>query len=809
LILGPIHSTTDSQRAEARWESARPVFDAQSPASPSPSAPWPAALRFPQHVRLHGAQLEEARAVIAALDPAHRLGRPPRPLFLTARVDRSCAPAVPFLGLTEANADWLASMAGAAFAEAACHRLDRLFDGHDRPPSADYAEHAVLALVATARRTPQAPIRVSVMPCPFGADSGSGLAYSADPVSGRPGVTGTFRRNATGSQLLTNGGEVLTASTGGPPWTAELSAAMAVAQDHLGQIARAAFVVDSGTLWMLDVRPADLSGAALIAATRARWQRGELTGDEALATVSERDLSLALAPDDSAAGLPAVAHGVGVSPGTIHGIAVFSVAEALAVQASGRRAALILTESRPEDLEGLLAAAAVVTERGGTTSHAGVVARGLGKVCVTALADATVDGEGQRLVPASGAPVRTGDDIVVDGTTGVVYRGAPPETGKATVSGPVRLPEEVSWLLTAAQRRSGIEVRVNADTPAEAALGREYGATGVGLCRIEHMCLGRRQTILERVLMHLAGAEALEGLDALGEELRADLIEILREMDGRPVTIRLLDPPRHEFLPDIVELTAKAAAADAHGLPFPGQARLTHARRLQEQNPMLGVRGVRLAVLLPQLLRMQIRAIVTATLRLRRQGLDPRPELLIPMVATTSEVDAVRRCLDEVRADMGEPGAALLIPVGAMIETPRAALLARSLAARVDFFSVGTNDLTALSWGLSRDDADRELLPVYAELGLVESSPFGSFDVEGVGELVRCLAAEVRAVNPGISIGVCGEHGGQPVAVGFFASIGMNYVSCVPSQVPVVRLTASRAITRSAADVVSRHKEAP
>ncbi|MET9352673.1 putative PEP-binding protein [Streptomyces sp. NPDC006617] len=334
-----------------------------------------------------------------------------------------------------------------------------------------------------------------------------------------------------------------------------------------------------------------------------------------------------------------------------------------------------------------------------------------------------------------------------------------------------------------------LAVRVNADTGADAAAGRALGASGVGLCRLEHMFLGAHHQVLQRVLTARPGPDLTEDLATVHAFLRAEITEILVAMDGLPVTVRLLDPPRHEFLPDLTEAALTAAATGAPA----DRDRLDLTRRLHEHNPMLGVRGVRTGILLPALMAVQIKALAEATQALRRSGHDPRPELLVPMVSTPRELDFVRGVLDDVCARLGTTPAGTGISLGAMIETPRAALLARSLARRSDFLSLGTNDLTALVWGLSRDDAERHMLPAYQDLGLLDTSPFARLDVEAVGLLARRVADDARAVRPGITLGVCGEQAADESAVRFFAEAGYDHVSCAPPRIPLARLAAARA----------------
>lgn len=680
-----------------------------------------------------GPSSDDVRDALAELDPDGRIGSPERPLFLAAG-------SVLYLGLTGEARDWLARHAGEAFAAAQHAALTAALGGH---LPADPVEQVRAALAAGGE--------LVVMPLGLGQDSGSGFAWSAPDGGDLP--TGVYRANATGTQLLVQGGDDLRSQLDTAPWAQALQDTVRQA----GQPVRVDFVVERGRLWVLEVRPAPLSGTALLRSLSAR--RPNL--DDVLATVRDADVVAALAPSARVDGLAVAATGLGVSPGAVGGVVVRTAADAVAMAAAGGTPVLVLPESRPEDLPGLLAAVAVVTARGGRTSHAAVVARGLGKPCVTALHE-PID-----------TVLREGDDVTVDGSTGVVHRGRRDGVEPAGV--------DVEWLVGALRDAPGPRVRVNADNATDAVRGTSAGATGVGLCRVEHMFLGDRQQLLERVLLSPPGPESAEALRALETLLRADFVELLSAMSGLPVVIRLLDPPRHEFLPDLVELTAEAAAV-RHAGGEPDVDRVDAVRRLSERNPMLGVRGARLGILVPDLTTTQVRAILDAARLVRRAGGDPRPELLLPMVADPSEVDEIRRLTGP-----------LPVPLGVMIETPRAALLAAELAPLVDFFSIGTNDLTALVWGLSRDDAEQDLLPAYRALGVVPASPFEEFDVRGVGSLVRAAVTGGRAANPDLVVGVCGEHAAESAAVAFFAELGVDYVSCSPPRVPVAALAAARA----------------
>lgn len=533
-------------------------------------------------------------------------------------------------------------------------------------------------------------------------------------------------------------------------------------------------MAEAGEDFVARTLPIPIRGTALVSEIADRHARGELSSAQAVAAIDPHELERALTLTADVSGLDAVVHGLGVSPGVASGGMVFSSAAAVAARADGLEPVLVLSESRPEDLPGLLASVAIVTERGGQTTHAAVVARALGRPAVTGLMYGVVVDGAKRLRGARGDALVAGDMVTVDGSTGTVYRGRPVEP----LAGGQGSAQVLRWLDAALADLPGLPVKVNADSADAAARGRALGATGVGLCRIEHMFLGERRSLLERVLIARPGPELTEGLAEVYAVLRSECTELLVAMDGLEVAIRLLDPPRHEFLPD------PAVVADD------GVRSMLH--RLREHNPMLGVRGVRLGILVPALIVTQIQALVDAALAVRRSGHDPRPELLVPMVSTPAEVDMVLRLVADVCAQAGTSAAELPVTVGAMVETPRAALLAGKLATRVDALSLGTNDLTALLWGLSRDDADRQLLPAYRDLGVVEHSPFERLDIDGVGAVIRQVVRDARKVCPGIRIGVCGEQAAEASAVRFLAAAGVDYISCAAPRVPMVRLAAAR-----------------
>jgi pyruvate,orthophosphate dikinase len=446
----------------------------------------------------------------------------------------------------------------------------------------------------------------------------------------------------------------------------------------------------------------------------------------------------------------------------------------------------------------MIAAQAVLTSRGGKTSHAAVVARGMGKVCVCGAEALTVDPAARRFTTESGVLVNEGDTVSVDGTAGTVHLGALPLTesdvGRAletgTASGP--LTEAVLGALAHADSVRRLEVRANADTPEDAVRARSLGAQGIGLCRTEHMFLGERRALVEAMILARDDNARQEALAALLPLQREDFTGILTAMDGLPVTIRLIDPPLHEFLPDRTELAVRLARTEH---PDPHDRELLAAvERMHEQNPMLGLRGVRLGLAVHGLMAMQVRAIAEAVVARLRAGGRPRAEIMIPLVDTVEELRLARTEAEAVLAEVQEEtGTTLDCPIGTMIELPRAALTAGRIAESADFFSFGTNDLTQTTWGLSRDDAEASFFPLYLEKGIFTVSPFETIDQEGVGRLVELAVEEGRAVNSRLETGVCGEHGGDPESIHFFHQVGLDYVSCSPFRIPAARLEAGRA----------------
>ena len=499
------------------------------------------------------------------------------------------------------------------------------------------------------------------------------------------------------------------------------------------------------------------------------------------------------------------------SPGAAVGEIVLDNAQALERTQAGAQVILVRRETNPDDLQGMIVAAGVLTARGGKTSHAAVVARGMGKCAVVGAEELDVDraagrGAGQRHRAARrghdrhrrldrGGLPRRGARWSTPRSCGTSPHGLEAGLEAAPDDATRELVEAVDRVLTHADDVRRMRVRANADTAEDARRARDRGAEGIGLCRTEHQFLGERRAYIERVVL-AEGAEARQA--ALAELLplqRQDFVELLEAMDGLPTTIRLIDPPLHEFLPDLTDLSVKVALAEAKGEADERDVKLLAAvRRMHEQNPMLGLRGVRLGLKVPGLFALQIRAIAEATVQLRQAGKDPRPEIMVPLVGSVRELQIVREEAEGILAEVGaEAGTALDLPIGCMIELPRAALTAHRIAEEADFFSFGTNDLTQTTWGFSRDDVEGAFFADYLENGVLTISPFETIDADGVGALVRAGVEGGRSTKPHLHLGVCGEHGGDPESIHFFHDAGLDYVSCSPFRVPIARLEAGRA----------------
>jgi len=641
----------------------------------------------------------------------------------------------------------------------------------------------------------------------LGMDSGTGVAFTRDPGSGAQGVYGDYLQNAQGEDVVagirnTLPLQDLEALNKGA--YDELMATMATLERHYRDLCDIEFTIERGKLWMLQTRVGKRTAGAAFRIATQLVDEGLIDLDEALRRVTGAQLVRLMFPafgatDDVDVSRVVLGRGMGASPGAAVGKAVFSSASAVAWAARGEDVVLVRRETTPDDLSGMIAAQGILTSRGGKTSHAAVVARGMGKTCVCGAEDLEVDLEALTLTAPDGTVVAEGDMLSIDGTSGVVYLGevaVRPSPVVEYFEGTLAEADEddltraVHRLIDHADAGRRLGVRANADNPEDAARARRFGAAGIGLCRTEHMFLGDRRQLVEDLVLADTDDERTSALAALLELQREDFTGILRAMDGLPVTVRLLDPPLHEFLPDLTELSVELAVAEATGAAVdPKRHSLLEAvRRLHEQNPMIGLRGVRLGLVIPGLFAMQVRAIAEATKTLTDEGLQPLPEVMVPLVGAVQELEIVREEAERVLAEVG-----VRALVGTMIEIPRAALTAGQIAGAADFFSFGTNDLTQMGWGFSRDDVEAAFFSRYLDLGVFGVSPFESIDRDGVGRLVRIAVEEGRAAKPGLKTGVCGEHGGDPDSVHFFHDVGLDYVSCSPFRVPVARLEAGRA----------------
>jgi pyruvate,orthophosphate dikinase len=500
-----------------------------------------------------------------------------------------------------------------------------------------------------------------------------------------------------------------------------------------------------------------------------------------------------------------ITKGMNASPGAAVGKAVFDSHRAAEVAATGERVILVRRETNPDDLGGMIAAEGILTSRGGKTSHAAVVARGMGKTCVCGAEELDVDLKNRSFTSRSGVTVNEGDVISIDGTSGAVYLGEVPVEASEVMQyfeGDVdpeaadtdEIVKAVHRIMAHADSVRRLGVRANSDTPEDSARARRFGAQGIGLCRTEHMFLGDRRQHVEDLILAETDDERQAALDKLEPLQREDFVGIFTAMDGLPVTVRLLDPPLHEFLPDLTELSVTVALGEERGEDVSREKTLLEAvQRLHEANPMLGLRGVRLGLVIPGLFGMQVKAIAEAAAQLKADGKDPRVEVMVPLVGAVQELESIRDEAREILAEVQKrTGQDLDAAIGTMIEVPRAALTAGQIAEAAEFFSFGTNDLTQMGWGFSRDDVEAAFFSRYLDLGIFGVSPFESLDREGIGRMVQIATEEGRRTRPDLKVGVCGEHGGDPDSIHFFHDTGLDYVSCSPFRVPVARLEAGR-----------------
>jgi pyruvate, orthophosphate dikinase len=654
-----------------------------------------------------------------------------------------------------------------------------------------------------------------------GSDSGTGVCFTRDPGTGAQGIYGDYLQNAQGEDVVAgirNTVPLADLEQIDKRSYDELLEVMALLEGHYRDLCDIEFTIERGKLWMLQTRVGKRTAAAAFRIATQLVDEGLIDLDEALRRVSGAQLVQLMFPQfDTSGEHPLLGRGMSASPGAAVGKAVFDSYTAVKWNRSGEKVILVRRETNPDDLNGMIAAQGILTSRGGKTSHAAVVARGMGKTCVCGAEELAVDTKRRRLTAPDGTVIHEGDVISVDGSSGLVYAGELPVADSPVVEyfeGTLQpegaeaddLVRSVHRIMDRADEVRALRVRANADTVEDAERARRFGAEGIGLCRTEHMFLGERRQHVERLILAEDDEQRDQALEALLPLQRWDFLQILTAMDGLPTTIRLLDPPLHEFLPDITELSVRVALAEARGEPNENDLRLMQAvHSLHEQNPMLGLRGVRLGLVVPGLFDLQVRAIAEATAQLIKLGKNPQPEIMIPLVGSVQELEIIRADSVKVLADVAEKsGVDFPAMIGTMIELPRAAMTAGQIAEAAEFFSFGTNDLTQTTWGFSRDDVEAAFFSTYLEMGIFGISPFETLDVEGVGELVRLGTERGRATRPDLKVGICGEHGGDPDSVHFFHRVGLDYVSCSPFRIPVARLEAGRVALDAPAGADSR-----
>ncbi|WP_306981538.1 pyruvate, phosphate dikinase [Streptomyces canus] len=652
----------------------------------------------------------------------------------------------------------------------------------------------------------------------LGPDSGTGVAFTRDPASGHQGVYGDYLQNAQGEDVVAgirNTVPLAELEQIDKKSYDQLMQIMETLENHYKDLCDIEFTIERGQLWMLQTRVGKRTAGAAFRIATQLVDQGLIDEAEALQRVTGAQLAQLMFPRfDENTKVAQVGRGIAASPGAAVGKAVFDSYTAVKWSRSGEKVILVRRETNPDDLDGMIAAEGILTSRGGKTSHAAVVARGMGKTCVCGAEELEVDTKRRRMTVPGGHVVEEGDLISIDGSSGKVYLGEVPVVPSPVVeyfegrmhagaNDADELVEAVHRIMAFADRKRRLRVRANADNAEDALRARRFGAQGIGLCRTEHMFLGDRRELVERLILADTEAEREESLKALLPLQKQDFVELFSAMDGLPVTVRLLDPPLHEFLPDITELSVRVALAESRQEPHENELRLLQAvHRLHEQNPMLGLRGVRLGLVIPGLFTMQVRAIAEAAAERKNAKGDPRAEIMIPLVGTVQELEIVREEADQVVAEVeAATGVDLKLSIGTMIELPRAALTAGQIAEAAEFFSFGTNDLTQTVWGFSRDDVEASFFTAYLEKGIFGVSPFETIDKDGVGSLVKLAAEAGRKTRPDLKLGVCGEHGGDPESVHFFHEVGLDYVSCSPFRIPVARLEAGRAaITANGSD---------
>ncbi|MBJ7599942.1 pyruvate, phosphate dikinase [Candidatus Nephthysia bennettiae] len=630
----------------------------------------------------------------------------------------------------------------------------------------------------------------------MGEGSGTGVAFTRNPITGEKELYGDFLSNAQGEDVVAGirDTEPISALRQHMPEVyAEFEDYAQKLERHYRDVQDLEFTIERGKLYMLQTRNAKRTGDAAVNIAVEMVKEGVISEKEAVARVEPRQLEQLLHPrvDPNAKASP-IGKGVPASPGAATGQAVFDADTAEAWGKEGRAVILVRVDTNPNDVHGMIAAKGILTSTGGTASHAALVARGMGRPCIVGANAIDVDLR-KREFTANGTTVQQGEEITIDGTTGNVYEGKVPTIEP-------RPSENFQTLLGWADQIRQLEVWANADYPRDALKARENGAQGIGLCRTEHMFMEEdRLPVVQAMILAENTEDRERELARLLPFQRGDFEGILEAMQGLPVVIRLIDPPLHEFLPNYEDLVAQTTELRVTGKDPDRLQQLeklmARVEQLREANPMLGLRGVRLSILYPEITRMQVRAIMEAACTLRQKGVDARPEIMIPLVGTLAELSVVKAELEPLaKAVQDERGVEVPYKFGTMIELPRAALVAGEIAREAKFFSFGTNDLTQTTFGYSRDDAEGKFIVRYLELKILKANPFETIDPDGVGRLMGWAVQEGRATRPDLEVGICGEHGGDPESIRLCHNLGLDYVSCSPYRVPVARLAAAQAV---------------
>ena len=629
----------------------------------------------------------------------------------------------------------------------------------------------------------------------MGDDSGTGVAFTRDPATGEKVLFGEYLTNAQGEDVV--------AGIRTPKPIAAMAEEMPTVYRQFERIAKRLekhyrdvqdmeFTIERGKLYMLQTRAGKRTAEAAVKIAVEMVRERLISREEAVLRVEPAQVDQLLHTRiDPSAKVEVLATGLAASPGAAYGKAVFDADRAEAMAKAGEKVIMVRIETNPDDVHGMIAAEGVLTSRGGRTSHAAVVARGMGKPCVAGAETVLVDLPGRRFT-AGGKTVYEGEEFTIDGSTGRVIAGKVP-TIQPELSG------ELEQILAWADGIRRLQVWANGDYPRDAELARRFGAQGIGLCRTEHMFMEQsRLPIVQAMILASSTEERKRELDKLLPFQRSDFYGILKAMAGLPVVIRLIDPPLHEFLPSFEDLLVEVTQAETRGDPEGSFAdkrtMLAAVRSLREQNPMLGLRGCRLGLLFPEIIEMQVRAIMEAAVQLTKEGVDVHPEIMIPLVGAIEELRRTKAyVVKEIEAVFAEAGARIHYKIGTMIELPRAALIAGEIATEAEFFSFGTNDLTQTTFGFSRDDAEGKIIIPYVEQKILPSNPFETLDRGGVGRLMNIAVIEGRQTRPDLTVGICGEHGGDPASIAICEKLNLNYVSCSPYRVPVARLAAAHA----------------